>query len=108
MIEPRERERLKFKRAAAVVERHLGVPRTRIEARDRKSLASFGDRALIEARRTAVYLTVVAFDLPTKMAARAAQLSPNAVRKTLREIEERRENPAFDEMLETMELEILQ
>lgn len=64
-------------------------------------------RRISQARREALYMTVVHFGRSRRSVKRATGLSHQAVMKSLAAVEERREDPRFDRMLDEIELELM-
>lgn len=65
-----------------------------------------GDEAWLIAatvRHQAIYLTVTTLDVPGSAAAVAANISKQAVSKALRSVEDSRDDPAIDRMLDEFE-----
>ncbi|WP_200962348.1 hypothetical protein, partial [Pseudovibrio sp. POLY-S9] len=65
-----------------------------------------GDEAWLVAatvRHQAIYLTVTTLDVPGSAAAAAAKISKQAVSKALRSVEDSRDDPAIDRMLDEFE-----
>lgn len=87
-----------YRRAVDVVARHQGL-------QPRDILRPRGHRRR-RARQLAVYLAVVAADLPGRRVAAAAGLSQSTLREALLRLEERRDDPAFDEFLSRLEEEL--
>lgn len=92
-----------WRRAIAAVAAELDVPR--------KSVADVRryreqPKCVARARRTAVYLTVVAHDVSLGAAARVAGLTKEGVRKALHAVEDMRDDPQFDGVVAKLEKEI--
>jgi hypothetical protein len=84
-------------RAAAAI----GVPAAALTARRR------GDRRTVLARQTAIYLAVVELELGRKPAAAFFGRDRSTVGHSVRRIEDRRDDPAFDAWLEELAAEVL-
>lgn len=106
-----------FERAAEVVARHTGVPQSMIlERRLRLPCPrSAGARLagmtpfppeLAFARQAAMYLAVVAGDMPVKRFARIAGRHPWVVTKAVRAIEDARDDAEIDAQLARFEEEL--
>ena len=84
-----------MRRAAAVVARA-----TRLRVADVLAPSRWPER---RARRTAVYLAVTAGGVPGRQVARVAGLHHRQVQRALAQIEDRRDDPAFDAFLSRLE-----
>lgn len=96
-----------YEAAAALAARQFRVAQRVIKTPPERGAERWQDARVILARRTAVYLAVVAFDAPLRAVARAAGVSHTGVRKALAAIEDAREDAALDARLLQMEQELV-
>lgn len=91
--------------AVGAVSLGTGVALGAILANERVNVASVGnaERARVgQARRFAIYLTVVHFGMPQARLARAAGMTRQQVSLACQRTEDAREEPAVDEVLDAM------
>ena len=94
-----------YSASVALVSARLGVPAEHINTREGRYYYT-APPDVVRARRSALYLSVVAFDRSLRSIARAASLTPEGVRKALVAIEDLRDDPRFDRILSDMEQEL--
>jgi hypothetical protein len=93
--------------AAERVRRGLTQAETARVALSARGLGSDEEARIATARHEAIYLAVTVFGRSHKSIARAAGISPPAVRKALTAIEDRRDEPRFDRELDELELQLM-
>lgn len=94
-----------YQSSVAAVARAMGVAPAAMEAR-RGRLYRTPPPEVATARRSAVYLAVVVFNRSMRSIARAARLTPEGVRKAVAAIEDRRDDPGFEQVISQLEAEL--
>lgn len=89
-----------YEASIAAVSRAFGVEPEKIRSMPDKS------PDVVRARQATIYLAIVAFDRPLRAISRVAGISAPGALKSVRRVEDRRDVPAFDSLLDALTLEI--
>lgn len=100
-----ENARAAYKKSIELTARFFGVSRSRI--RKKRKHPRGGSPIITKARQSAVYLAVVACNCNMTSVARAANFSPEGVRKAVAAVEDCRDSAQFDAFLETLTAELV-
>lgn len=89
-----------FRRVASIVARERKIPMARIQAPYQRKTH------VARARREAVYLTHVACGMSLAQVGEAAGVSRWAILKSVRQVEDHRDDPVYDRFLDLLTTEI--
>lgn len=108
-MSPAEHSQIAVEAAAEVVGAEIGVPAAHILDPCRVPLeASPSRRELRGKRHLACYLATVGIGVPLARTAAACSVDRMSIHRGLRRLEERRDDPRFDAMLERLERRVVQ
>lgn len=107
-VSPSLLQTLAYRMAVAVAGHALGIQPSMVHGQDpaRRATQSAEWMQAAEVRRVAIYLLNTAAGLGQSKVARAAGMTKQAVSLACREIEERRTDPAFDQLLDRLTADI--